>query len=211
MPVVQQRSPLFFILTSLAVHSSAITAALLAASIGRDSRIYLDVDYNEVTEKDHFIKTSKNVINPSGKLKISIKKNSLEVGNQNPASAQSAISAIKSNASLSADDTETAASKTETVPFSNYLQSIIRLISQKKSYPVIAQRRGQQGQVTLRLKLNRAGQVLSVEIINPSPYQELNEAALLTVKQISKYPEIPAELKDSTLVLKIPINYRIQN
>ena len=141
----------------------------------------------------------------SPKLKSSFKKNNLEVSDQSPESA------IKSDSLQTADDIETLQPKTETVQFSNYLQSVISLINQKKSYPAKAQRRGQQGQVLLRLELNRAGEVMSVKIINPSAYQDLNEAALLTVNQISKYPEIPAELKGSTLVLKIPINYRIQN
>lgn len=190
---------------SLVVHIGAVTAVLLASSISSESRINLDVEYNEALQKDILPQILKEGTRPSEKLKNSFKKKSKQVSNQNLARG------IKLDSAQVSAEVETSKSQTATVQFSNYLRSIISLINQKRSYPLNAQRRGHQGQVILRLQLKRSGEVISVEIINPSAYPELNEAAVSTIKQISKYPEIPAELLGATIILKIPINYRIQN
>ncbi len=93
---------------------------------------------------------------------------------------------------------------------SNYVGSVIDLIDHKKRYPTSAQRRGQQGRVILTLKLGQNGDVLDVKIREPSPFSDLNEASLDAIQRIKAFPVIPMELKLHELILKIPVEYKLQ-
>jgi protein TonB len=50
-------------------------------------------------------------------------------------------------------------------------------------YPARARREGQQGKVTLRLTVDAAGQVTAAEVVVPSPWALLNNAALAVVRE----------------------------
>ncbi len=92
----------------------------------------------------------------------------------------------------------------------SYLGSIILLINREKTYPLIARRKGQQGKVVLELTINRAGGLQSVKLSEPSPFEELNQAAIDIVRSINRYPPLPADFLPQELRLKIPVEYRLR-
>jgi len=69
---------------------------------------------------------------------------------------------------------------------------ILALIRQKilraKKYPLMAQRRGTEGLVTLKFKLNKSGRLQSVAVIGSSGSSLLDEEAVATIKRAEPYP-----------------------
>jgi TonB family protein len=93
-------------------------------------------------------------------------------------------------------------------PMAKYVGVIHKLVSNKKRYPVIAQRLRQQGVVVLKVKLNKAGQLLNVEVVEPSKYKSLTDASVDAIKNIPQFPAIPNEIKMDEISFNIPFDYR---
>src|SRR5579863_1637304 len=51
-----------------------------------------------------------------------------------------------------------------------YVGNILELIERQKKFPPAARRKGLQGKVVLRLKLNQKGELIEVNVLDPSPY-----------------------------------------
>ena len=93
-------------------------------------------------------------------------------------------------------------------PMAKYVGVIHKLVSNKKRYPVIAQRLRQQGVVVLKVKLSKTGQLLNVEVVEPSKYKSLTDASVDAVKNIPQFPAIPNEIKMDEISFNIPFDYR---
>jgi protein TonB len=63
----------------------------------------------------------------------------------------------------------------------------------RPEYPPTAIRSGQEGTVRIGLSVDRAGRVVSAEVVTPSPWPLLNEAALRTVRRVWRFA--PGDLR----------------
>ena len=77
-----------------------------------------------------------------------------------------------------------------------------------RSYPAGARARREQGVVSLLLRVNREGRVLSARLQLGSGHAELDRSALATVQRAQPLPAIPTELP-SELDLQVPVEYFI--
>lgn len=75
-------------------------------------------------------------------------------------------------------------------------------------YPFLARRRGQEGRVVLRVRVNPNGQAEAVSIQESSGYHLLDEAALETVRQWRFVPAHKANLTVAGLV-DVPVSFRL--
>jgi TonB family protein len=91
-----------------------------------------------------------------------------------------------------------------------YGSMIAKLINDKKRYPRTAKAFGQEGMVKVKLKLDKLGNILELDIIEKSPHESLAKASLETIKSVNKFPAIPNELGVEEISLNIPINYTLQ-
>lgn len=91
--------------------------------------------------------------------------------------------------------------------FSTQIRTKIALT---KYYPRTARRRGFEGEPVVAFTLGNAGNLMEVSINNPSPYKQLDEAALDAVKSASPYPPIPELLKMKTIRFKLPISFILE-
>lgn len=87
--------------------------------------------------------------------------------------------------------------------------AVTQLINSHKIYPQEAIDREEEGKVTLGLTLDRAGQLLDLKVEEPSPFELLNQAALLTVRAVKQFPRLP-EVVPAPLHLHVPLIFRIE-
>lgn len=91
----------------------------------------------------------------------------------------------------------------------NYTSKVIRTIYGALSYPNIAVRRGLEGSIRINLELDRSGDVVSVIVAEESPHRLLNEEALEAATRAAPYPAFSDAITDQTLVIQIPIAFRL--
>ena len=92
-------------------------------------------------------------------------------------------------------------------PKIRYRGIVRELLNSKKHYPRKAQALQQEGTVIAKIKLNKNGKLLRVEIVESSPYQILAKATLDVIKAVEKFPEIPSEIGLNEITFNIPFEY----
>ncbi len=92
-------------------------------------------------------------------------------------------------------------------PKVKYRGIVRQLLNSKKHYPRKAQALQQEGTVIAKIKLNKNGKLLKVEIVESSPYQILAKATLDVIKAVDKFPEIPSEIGLNEITFNIPFEY----
>lgn len=103
---------------------------------------------------------------------------------------------------------QTVEGTTDAKELNPYLQTITSLIEAKKEYPKSALLREEEGKVVVAITIDRNGQLTELIIEEPSPFKNLNQAALETVRKVS-FPAVPATLS-APLHLHVPLAFKIQ-
>lgn len=91
-----------------------------------------------------------------------------------------------------------------------YSAAFSRWLAQHKSYPRLAQMRGWQGQVKLRVRVARKGAVMDVEITHSSGFDILDKEAQALVRRADPLPELPLSLAEREFTLEIPVVFRLE-
>ncbi len=95
----------------------------------------------------------------------------------------------------------------EVSPEQRYLYEIKKLLERRKRYPMLAKKMGQTGKVTMRFTLAQDGSLLTTEIVEKTPYDSLNQAALDLVKGIHGLKPFPQEIQRGSWSITVPIEY----
>ncbi|ASD65401.1 energy transducer TonB [Bdellovibrio bacteriovorus] len=95
----------------------------------------------------------------------------------------------------------------EVSPEQRYLYEIKKLLERRKRYPMLAKKMGQTGKVTMRFTLAQDGSLLTSEIVEKTPYDSLNQAALDLVKGIHGLKPFPQEIQRGSWSITVPIEY----
>ena len=91
----------------------------------------------------------------------------------------------------------------------NWEGTILAHLERFRRYPARARAARQQGTITIRFRMNKAGMVLSSTIVKKSGYYDLDQAALDTLKRAQPLPAIPAEMGDE-VELTIPVEFQLR-
>lgn len=91
-----------------------------------------------------------------------------------------------------------------------YGATFSRWLARHKVYPRIAQVRGWQGQVRLRVHVARKGAVMEVEVTRSSGFDVLDQEAVDMVRRATPLPDLPLSLAGSEFNLEIPIVFRLE-
>jgi protein TonB len=84
---------------------------------------------------------------------------------------------------------------------------LLARLERAKHYPESAKYRHQQGVVTLRFVMDRAGRVLSSSVVKSAGFDVLDKEALATLERAQPLPEPPAEVPGSTIALVVNIEF----
>lgn len=90
-----------------------------------------------------------------------------------------------------------------------YSRLLLGQLERFKTYPVLSQRRGEEGTVLLRLTLAEDGRLLSAEPVGQGP-ERLVLASLAAVQAASPFPPLPEEMNSRQLVFDLPITYQLR-
>lgn len=91
----------------------------------------------------------------------------------------------------------------------SYVQQLKLYLEQNKRYPRTALRLRQSGTVKIRLKIKTDGEFGEVEVISPSPFKILNNAAVDLLKGLGRFKPLPEKL-DNDEEFVIPIAYQLK-
>ncbi len=92
----------------------------------------------------------------------------------------------------------------------HYLKLIRSRILGKRTYPLLARQRHQEGIVRLRFTLSAAGALAQgVQVVKPSGFQLLDDQAQQCVLAAAPFPPFPRDLKRDSLTVELPIVYKL--
>lgn len=90
-----------------------------------------------------------------------------------------------------------------------YRQQLTRLLAGQREYPRIAALRGWEGEVRLRLRVARKGNLLAVALDRSSGFEVLDQHALAMLAAFSGLPPLPEGLDSSEIQVVVPIHYKL--
>jgi periplasmic protein TonB len=106
----------------------------------------------------------------------------------------------------SADEEEVSLNTTE-IKYADYMARIKHQIEKVWTYPEQAARKGISGEITLRFKLSKDGNLLSVRMLDSSGTKILDVAAIKAVKGAAPYYPFPATITTKKLVITASFIY----
>jgi len=90
-----------------------------------------------------------------------------------------------------------------------YRQQLSALFAQQRSYPRLAAMRGWEGEVRLRLRVARRGNLVAVEVEHSSGFAVLDQHARALLAALGDLPPPPAVGEDGEIQVVVPINYKL--
>lgn len=89
------------------------------------------------------------------------------------------------------------------------LDAVRREFNRTKHYPIVAQRRGWQGDVILGFRVERDGHIDDVRVRSGSGHALLDDSAAETLRRISLRDQTPTLNLDVDVELELPVAYRL--
>jgi protein TonB len=89
------------------------------------------------------------------------------------------------------------------------LAQVFAALERHKYYPATARHRGLSGQVVLQFVILPDGQVVDPQITEQNGPSPFSEAALTALRRASPLPAFPPNLKQSRLLVEVPIIYNL--
>ncbi len=93
---------------------------------------------------------------------------------------------------------------------STWETTLVKRLNQFKRYPGDAQSRGVEGVVLLSFSVDRAGHVLSHQIVKSSGHPELDAEVTSMIERAQPLPAFPASMTDDKLDLTVPIRFSLR-
>lgn len=87
-------------------------------------------------------------------------------------------------------------------------KSILRLVSSRFNYPVLARRKGMQGIVKLQVRIESDGRISRLHVEQTSGYPVLDRAALQSL-QLASVPDAGQWMRGQAIDIIIPVEYRL--
>lgn len=103
-----------------------------------------------------------------------------------------------------------AAAPAQSDVLASYRQRLAELFARGYEYPRIAAMRGWEGEVRLRLKVARKGNLLGVHLDRSSGFDVLDQHALAMLEGHGSLPPFPDALEGSEIQVIVPINYKLK-
>lgn len=130
-----------------------------------------------------------------------------------PAVAESAPASVPAAEAVTAAKPAPAAAPAVDVAaeaISAYRRQLTELFARPHEYPRIAALRGWEGEVRLRVKVARKGNLLGVQLDRSSGYEVLDRDALAMLEGYGKLPPLPDALDSNEISVVVPINYKLK-
>lgn len=90
-----------------------------------------------------------------------------------------------------------------------YRQRLSELLASQQQYPRVAAMRGWEGEVRLRLRVARKGNLVAVQLDHSSGFDVLDQHALAMLERLAGLPPLPDGLESNEIQVVVPINYKL--
>jgi protein TonB len=91
-----------------------------------------------------------------------------------------------------------------------YLALISASLQAHKIYPVLARRRGMEGEATLRIVIGAEGQIISYRLEQSTGHDVLDQAVRDMIEGIGHFPAPPAISSDGAMECRVPIRFNLR-
>jgi len=91
-----------------------------------------------------------------------------------------------------------------------YTKSLSEVFARYKEYPRIAEMRGWEGAVIMRLRVAPSGRLIAAELYKSSGFEALDKQAITMVSRAGLLPAPPEGLNAGELPVLVPINFRLE-
>lgn len=91
-----------------------------------------------------------------------------------------------------------------------YRQRLTALLAGQQEYPRVAALRGWEGEVRLRLRVARKGNLLGVQLDHSSGFAVLDQHAVAMLEALASLPPLPEALEVNEIQVVVPINYKLK-
>lgn len=92
----------------------------------------------------------------------------------------------------------------------SYRQRLGDLLARQHEYPRVAAMRGWEGEVRLRLKVARKGNLLGVVLDRSSGFEVLDQHAVAMLEGLSSLPPLPDAIESNEIQVVVPVNYKLK-
>jgi protein TonB len=93
---------------------------------------------------------------------------------------------------------------------SDYTRSLSNALDRYKEYPRIAELRGWEGSVTMRLRVAPSGRLIEAQVYKSSGFAVLDQQAVAMVSKAGVLPVPPEGLDAAEVPVLVPINFRLE-
>lgn len=126
--------------------------------------------------------------------------------------APAALAAAASDSSVATSPAvaPSSAARSDSELLDGYRRRLGDLFARQQEYPRIAALRGWEGEVRLRLKVARKGQLLGIHLDRSSGFDVLDQHALAMVEALPGLPPLPEALEANEIQVVVPINYKLK-
>jgi protein TonB len=91
-----------------------------------------------------------------------------------------------------------------------YTKSLSEMFARYKEYPRIAELRGWEGSVTMRLRVAPSGRLIEAQVYKSSGFAVLDQQAVAMVSKAGVLPVPPEGLDPAEVPVLVPINFRLE-
>jgi periplasmic protein TonB len=102
------------------------------------------------------------------------------------------------------------ASGTKLSEADRYIYELRRFIDLRKTYPSLARKMRQEGQVIVRFEVLRDGKFTNIELTTPSQHERLNAAARELIASVNVYKPLPVSIASERLLVTVPLTYSLR-
>lgn len=92
----------------------------------------------------------------------------------------------------------------------DYFSLVSAHLNRRKTYPTDAKKARQEGVVTVRFTVDRAGNISNVSIRRGSGHETLDAATLQLLQRVAPLPRMPASMQRDSVTLSLPIDYSLR-
>jgi periplasmic protein TonB len=92
----------------------------------------------------------------------------------------------------------------------DYRQRLGALLARQHEYPRLAAMRGWEGEVMLRVRVARKGNLLAVQLDRSSGFDVLDQHALAMLERLGGFPPLPDDMQASEIQVVVPVSYKLK-
>ncbi len=97
----------------------------------------------------------------------------------------------------------------EVAEIDRYLYELRLTLEGRKTYPTLSRRLREAGEVLVEFTVLKDGSIQAVNVVRPSPFARLDEAAQTLVAGLGHFKPLPDSVQRADLTVKLPIRYAL--